>query len=284
MAIVWIAVSLATSSSWASTNIIITPILLPAQNSPTWQTLADKVIADALAGKITTNTMATPTNYALGNYSLSWSNLVYATNDLVWLTNNFVQWLLVDARDTSGADNIALDMLTVSHTSSDGGILNGTLGFTGLGYTARAPLIRSDGTMVTNAPASTKGKRVLVLAFLPLFNGGDTQAGRDQVMNWVNSHQPYSVSFSAQVIGEPTSLASATTSTAGNHIPAPTLVIDGSGISVDQASPGVIYQIEVRAGLRSTNSWTSWATITGTNRYPLASLPSGNGFIRLKVP
>ena len=74
-------VSTAVMVAAPSPVITVTSVLLPVKASPSWAAAADKVIAAAKAGTFGTNTtIASPTDYAVCNYSIGWQNLIYSAS------------------------------------------------------------------------------------------------------------------------------------------------------------------------------------------------------------
>lgn len=212
----------------ASAVITVTPIHIAAQPSTSWTSGADQVVADAIAGTLSTNTaVSDPGDYAVCNYRIYWWSLVYSTGTHMWegvlnppapFDQEFGRnvWALVDVRSVSGEDDLSLSMLTVTTSSSDGNVLGSAVSFADKSYTPRAVAVRKDGSMITSGSSTQKGARILVLVKSPLFNVGGTQSGLDQVKNWVNANEVYTLGYEAQVIGDGATKSKASVSTAGS--------------------------------------------------------------------
>jgi hypothetical protein len=270
-----------TSTATTTAFVIVKPVLLPYFTSPSFAAAAAKALADEMAGTLTTNTSVTaPTNYAVCSYHISWSNLVFSTSANMWagvldpappFQNEFGQlaWVLVDAQVPSGSNAVSLDSLSVTSASNDGNQLGSTTTFSGLSYTPLAFAVQADGTVITNGSASQQGKRVLVLVLSTMFNGGGTQNGLDQVMDWVDEpiHTPYDLSWTAQIIGDDTTQSSATVTT-GPGPSVPVLAIAQSSGSlllwVTNAVPSQTYQLYSSTVLNPA-SWQLMFAFTGTN-------------------
>lgn len=243
--------------------VSVTPLLMVNIDSPNWPAAANEAIADALAGTLTARTnISAPTDYAVCNYRISWSNLVESITTPMWggmlnpqspFNNELggpLIWQLLDARAVSGLNELSLDMLSLTAFSSDGNALGATIGFIGDSYTVRAIVVKADGTTNNSGDASQKGVRVLALTCTKLFNGGDTQAGLTAVDTWVNQKSPYSITYTAMVGGDRTTTSLATVSTATPTVlpAAPTLSVLNNGnifgaIALANGTPDEQYQV-----------------------------------------
>ncbi len=270
--------------------VSVTPLLMVNIDSPSWPAAADKAIADALAGTITTRTSITvPTDYAICDFKIAWSNLVESTTVPMWggmlnppspFNNELggpLVWQLLDARATSGQNELSLDMLSLTTVSSDGNALGDTISFNGDSYTARAIAINANGTTNSSGVASEKGVRVLALTCTKLFNGGDTQDRLTAVNTWVNQKSPYKITYTAMVGGDGTTASFATVSTITPPVlpAAPTLAIvnngNGSGIiSLSGATATEQYQILSSASVLGPWSLVGLVTANGAGKGSLA--------------
>jgi hypothetical protein len=160
-------------------------------------------------------------------------------------------------------------------SGNDGNHLGGTVTFTGQSYTPRAICIQSDGTVVTSGSDSQKGKRVLVLVQTKLFNTGDTQSGLNQVQTWVSFYDPYTLTYTAQVIGDNTTQSSASVSTEAMTLPSSldlSITNSGSGtamLSLYNAPTNFSYRIWSTTSL-VPSSWQFAGIINSSNAIPVA--------------
>lgn len=244
-------------------NAVITvmPLLMPPISSPDWTVVADKAISDAQSyGLSMRRTVSYPaTEYAWCGYKVSWSNLVTGA-----ATTSPVVWQFIDLKSQSGNDDMSLDMLQFSSSSSDG-VLGDSVAFTGASLTPRAITIRFDGTVIMSGPASQKGKRVLVLVSSKLFNGGDTLAGLNQVRDWLARYSDYQLWYTAQITGDASTKSSAGISTSGRVV-MPTAVLNQSGmLAVINAEPTRSYLIYASPNPAPGSWWQFLGVVYGTN-------------------
>jgi hypothetical protein len=180
---------------------------------------------------------------------------------------------LIDARATSGLNELSLDMLSLMTTSSDGNILGDSVGFTGDNYSPRAPLIMADGTTNTIAAASVQGVRVLVLTCTKLF-AASSQSGRTAVNTWVNQNSPYSLTYVCEQGGDSTTASSATVSTSPVTPKAPTLAIVSTGqgtgsLVLSGGSSSAHYQGQTAASLNGP--WSPIGLVVGNGSFSIAT-------------
>ena len=286
--------------------VAVTPLLMVNIDSPNWPAAANEAIADAQAGTLTTNTVVNvPTNYAVCDYRIVWQNLIESTTTPMWdgslnpsapFNNELggpLIWQLLDARAASGQNELSLDMLSLTSSSSDGNVLGGAIGFSGDSYSARAIAIKADGTLINEGDASQKGVRVLVLICMKLFNGGDTLSGIDSVSNWVTAPQrsPYSITYTAIVGGDSATASVATVSTVTPPVlPAvPTLSIVNNGnrsgtITLKGGTPSEQYQILCAVSMSGPWSLVGLATADGGGNGSFAITPAVSAqFYRAKA-
>ena len=275
--------------------IIVTPLLMDDIDSPNWAAQAAQVIADNDAGKLTTNTAwDSPTNYALCDHPIVWWDLVYSMDTPEWMgklnplapfdqeLGGPLVWELIDARASSGSNELSLDMISVTSSSpKDGDILGDTNGFVGDSYSSLAPLTVAEtatnsAATITSGDASQVGARVQVLVCMKLFNGGDTTEGLSQVQQWVATHSPYSVSYTATVGGDSSTASTTTVSTAPIVIgkqPVIGIVLDTNAVGnvdiwvANATNSSITYQVWGSMQVPSTgNSFSSViGTLNGTN-------------------
>lgn len=276
-------------------TIKITPVLLAAQPSSSWTNGADTLIADALANSINTNiVIANPGDYAVCNNRINWYNLAFSESTPMWdgvlnppapWNNEYghVVWALIDARANSGGDDLSLDSLQVVYASNDGNILSGTNSFETSDYTPRALAVKADGTRITSGTASQKGLRILLLVQSRLFNGGNTQSGLDEIKNWISDYSPYTLTYTAGIIGDEEATRSSSSVTVGGQTPvAPRLSLSRDGIlSVILGETDRIYTIQTKSVLN--DPWNYLGTISGTNSIGIFMATNVNQFFRAWV-
>lgn len=249
-------------SVFAQSTIVVTPVLMPAQQSASWGIVADKVIVNSLEGTLaisnTVNSAQNPQDYTLCSGRIDWFNLVYSTGVAMWdgvldpaypFNNELghVVWALVDARSMTGMDDISLSDLKVSFASNGGGALNVVTNYVNMDYSTRAIAIKANGTIVNSGPSDQKGNRILLLVQSKLFNGGGSQSGLDQdrnyIMGIVNQYGKYSLTFSAEINGDNLSSDSSTVIVLRPPAP-PVLDIERDGsLGILNTEPGHSYQI-----------------------------------------
>ncbi len=278
--------------------LLVIPVFLPLQNSPSWEAAANKVIADAIAGNpMPSGSVNNPTNYAKCNYRIDWFNLMYSTNINTWdgQTNppvpfdkeyGRVPWALNIKISISGNDDVSLDSFGVGAKSIDSGnLLGDSVNFIGLSYSLRAPGIKADGSTITSGPTSQKARMVMVLVRTRLFNGGDTQTGREQVRNWVNSFTPYTLTYTAQDIGDDSTKSTASISTGTQSFVQPRLAIMGHAghamLSAVNAETNATYVLLSRQSVAS-GAWTPRGIVTPGTSLDIP-LTSRMEFFTLKV-
>jgi YD repeat-containing protein len=282
-------------SGTGSATVKIVPVLLAAQPSPSWGTGVDALIADLLENMINTNAaVAGPGNYVICNQRISWYNLALSQSTPMWdgILNppvpwnseyGHVVWALIDATSNTHSDDLSLDSLQVVSSSSDGNILGGTNRFATNTYTPRALAVKKDGTKITAGPASQKGTRILILVHSRLFNVGDTQSGLDQIHTWVSTHSPYTLAYTAEIIGDEAATHSTVSLTVGGPIPStPQLHLTRDGtLSVIVGEIDRIYTIQAKDALE--DPWTFFGTIGGTNSITIPLKTNSNQFFRALV-
>ena len=270
----------------------VTPVLLPVKSSPNWAEAAQNVITDALNQNLSLRlSVDQPTQYQQAFYHLGWSNVVMSLNNPMWQgrlspTPQFtsehgqVMWALIDVRSSSRLDDISLDQLIVTITSTDG-LLNDTLGFAGgVTYTLQAPLILANGAQITSGSTSQKGNRFLILVCSKLFNTGDTQAGLNEVRDWVTGQSNYSLNYLATYAG---STSQATVSAEGLNkplTPKPLLTIDNQSVSIVNPTSGRSYVLE---GSSDMLTWTPRAILDTSWPKFFISTTSPEQFFRVKI-
>jgi hypothetical protein len=287
----------------ANENVVvsITPLLMPMLNTADGITAGNAIIAAALAGTLNYNTgpITGPTQFTVSGYKVDWTNIVYSTTVSMWggmLNPPFpsfggpLQTLLIEGWAPLG--DLSMDQLTISATSSDGNILAGTVGFVNTSYTSDAVCVRLDGTIITNGASSQQGKHILVLVQLPLFNGGGTQTGLDDVHNWWNLHQPYILGYTAGVIGNSASQTSATVtsqpdvtfSQATNLVIVAQVNTQGDTVlSIPTAPTNLFFQVQSSPIVGPGAIWQKVAGIYGTNGFIATPVANTNVFYRMQV-
>lgn len=268
-----------------SADILVTSVLMPTKISSSWAPAADSLVADVRAGTLSSRTFAAnPTQYVLCNNRLSWSNLVYSESTSLWgselnppppfnMEFGLVVWNVVDMRSKTGADDISLDMLSFGSFSNDGNYLGATYTFVGMTYTVRAIVIKSDGTVTSSGSTSQKGARVIVLVFLKLFNGGATQAGLNEVRDWVGGISDFSVSYTAQIIGNDATRSYSRISAVS--VPrTPIVKIGNASVAVANGESGTTYQIFSSQHL--PGAWQFEGVVNGTDPHNITQ----SGFSR----
>lgn len=184
-------------------QIVVTPVGTPHL----WHDAVLAAITDVRNGGLVRRVDATsPSDYTtFPDFRVTWVNLVYSQTNFMWKgelnpkgvfstqTGGPIVSFMIDASTTDRtdqSDTMSLDRLVLNAVSTDGDNLLGTKGkpvtFDGRTYSDTAIGIRSDGSLITTGPSSQLCRRVLVFAFSPLMNCGDTQEGLDLARNWVN--------------------------------------------------------------------------------------------------
>jgi hypothetical protein len=278
--------AMVTNAANLNPTIRLTSVLLPVKSSPSWIPATDALIADIKNGTLKTNTAATnPTQYVVCGYRVNWYNFGYSTTAHLWQTNlnpaapfaieyGQVLFNVMDIQSYSGLDDTSLDMSLLRAFSSDGNVLGSTMTFGGQSLSPRAMLFKADGTIVTNGPTSQKGVRIIVPVANSLFNGCGTQAGLNEVEQWINSFGNFSVTYTAQIIGNDATRSSVKVGIAENPAP-PMLHLRHSSIMIHGGEIDRSYLIYSAAQLPGTN-WVFEGLVSGTNSYIIPM----NGFAK----
>ncbi len=291
-----IALSLAEASTHAtgSYRITLTPVLMPARLSPSWPSAAQNAVNDAMNGYLIFGSRpeANPTNYVLCSGKINAGNLEYALATPLWdglqyppapYNNELGQvvWSVLDIMSSSSTDDLSLSMLQVRFNSSDpNNILGDTQSYMESTYTPEAIGVRADGSVVNGGPSTQMVHRVIFIVQSKLFNGGDSQSAIIQEQDWiaeqVSLSGDFSLEYSAQVMGDPTSLATATVYIVHSPLP-PKLILTGREgygvyISVDNGTPTAYYTIYSAPTI--DGSWSWYAILQGKNQL---GIPTGMG-------
>lgn len=291
-------------ASYPSAAISLAAIISASyQSQQSWSAAISNAVYDAKAGLLTTNaTISLPTQYAVCNYHIAWPSLVYSYTNPEWngILNPASPFdsqlggpdvgVIIVARATSGGDDISLDMLSITGFSNDGNQLGGALTFGGDSYTSLAIGVMVDGTLITSGSASQKCEYVILWSQSKLFNNGDTQSGLDQDNSWVSSFHPYNLTYTAQIIGDNSTISSTTVSTAPSPTVPPisslklSILSSGSGtmtMSIPNASTNFSYSIGFKSSLARSDSWQLFAVVQGTNSFSAPISTSGDGFYKV---
>ena len=224
-----------------SIDITVIPVKIAAISSgQVWATAADNLINDYLTGKLKTDTIFnSPTDYqVITDGIISWKNLLFSPTIPMWFaqlnppapfnigTGPVIEFLMA-ARPKSGKNGVSLRDLLASFDSTDPDktFADGVT-FRNQMLTKRAFVIKEDGTRVTEGSSDLPGAVVVVLVQLPLFNGGDSIWGINQVEDWAKSHQYLVIDCTVRAAGDPNS--EVRTKLSFNPLPsplAPTLII-----------------------------------------------------------
>ncbi|MFA6554023.1 MAG: hypothetical protein WCS89_00775 [Candidatus Paceibacterota bacterium] len=264
-------------------NVTVTPVLGPTMSSVSWSSFATKLVADARnrSVKLSPTVITDPTDYTVCYGKVSWSNLIYSTSSAMWggklnpaspFQNEKGQIVsqLVQAESVSGDNTISMSMLSVSCESSDGGnILGDQILFIPADYSSLAIGIRSDGTVITSGRSDQKVARIILITSMKLFNGGANQAGLDQVENWVAGKGNFTITYSAQIIGDAGSTAFAPVSILGYSNVRPLVSINRqSGVISVTGGENRYYSIMTTTDLNGS-SWQSAGSVYGNGNIPM---------------
>lgn len=275
-----------TTSSLGGTigTVSATPILGPAPSSVDYPAFAANVMNDAKNRNVRTQTNAitSPTDYTICHGKIDWWNTVYSsTSSYLWddkldplapfqNQKGHIISQLIQA-ESFGGDTISMSMLSVSSGSSDGNnVLGDQLLFVPADYSSLAIGIRSNGTMITSGPSTQKAARVIFLTTMKLFNGGGTQAGLNQVRDWVFNKGNFTIRYMVQIIDDPGSTTFASVSINGYSNARPTIGINRqTGVIFLTGSEDRYYLIMTTTDL-SGSSWQSIGSIYGNGSMPIA--------------
>ncbi len=213
----------------------VTPVLLPAQGSPSWAAAATALVRDCITNTSTTplqrgwsGSVTNPSQYTLPPHrGLEWWMLAESEAVPMWrgqlnppapfeAEKGQVLWHLIDMVSGDGSEGIALADVTLTQSSNDGNVLGDTISMMGTWYSSLAVGIRIDGKPAHESGSATnKAQRVVFLAKGKRFNGGGSQVGLDQIRVYVSGRPTYAVSMMARLGGR--------FSTATSHLSPPAL-------------------------------------------------------------
>lgn len=278
-------------------RLTMTPVGIPK----IWESATLAAVTDAASGGLQRRITATdPSQYIVfPENRFTWQNVVYSQSAPMWLgvlnpSAPFDQQrggplvaLLICAQTLDGSDTLSLDSLVVSGSSSDGyNVLRmDDMYFTGTSYTQYAPAVTKTGLAVTSGSSAQLVSRLMVMVFPPLFNGGDTQEGLDQVSNWVNAQgSDWSLIYRVRQIGS--SVQAETTVKIGNTPLLPRLQIlraTGGTITLSVVgSDGLSYQILSGTNVNSITAVTG-DTLTSTSNSRKVETNKPAEFFRIRV-
>lgn len=164
------------TSAPVDVQIDVVPFLGPELSNPESGVVIARLIEDYLAGKL-----------RLGRGYVICNGRVYWTDTVMGAGFDTIKQLII-ARSKGGGDDVSLDQIIVKATSS-GGVLSGTYSVpSGYGYGPNAVGIMENGAMITSGPGDQKVQTVMFVTQMPLFTGGETVAGQNDVRNWIQSN------------------------------------------------------------------------------------------------
>lgn len=185
---------------------------------------------------------------------VGWRNMIYAEGVP---TDWFVANQLVLAQSTNNTDNISLADVRISATSTSGALNEaGYRVADSEGYGPLAFGIRVDGTVIDSGPAGQKCQTVVVVFQTPLFNGGATPAGLEEVyvyfIKWASN---FAMTYRSWLDGDPASEGRAVVSLNGYSNQPTALVIskESGSVGLTGGNTNRLYQI-----LSATDATGPW--------------------------
>ncbi len=208
------------SSSTTGFQIRVIPVLLPVPGTEgLWE------IMSTLENDLLSEVFRKDGGYAVPtNGIVFWKSFVYAKGGVTdWPVVQ--QLILVSSKD--GKASVSLDRVRIESTSTGG--LNGQYQVPeGFGYSEVVFGIDPDGTRVTSGPANREVETLVMVAKMPLFNGGATTEGLKQVENYVTGAPNFKATYKVTVTGDATSFGMAEVSIKGYNGAKPTMIIAGN--------------------------------------------------------
>jgi len=243
----------ATVTSVPDVQIDVVPFLGPELSNPESGVVIERLIEDYLAG-----------NLRFGRGYVLCNGRVYWTDTIMGAGFDTIKQLIV-ARSKGGGNDISLDQIIVKATSLPGGVLSGTYSVpSGWGYGPNAVGIKSDRTKVTSGDGSQKVETVAFVTQMPLFTGGETEAGQNAVRDWVKSNGMF-ITYEVMIRGNEASKRYATVSTG------PWVKIDRTKQDtlevVVESGDGFLYNLYTSPTVNGP--WTKVEKGVGVLRWPL---------------
>lgn len=272
--------------------------------SGSWDIAGAKIRDDVLRGVLKTRfeEMAVPSDYAPCGGSNQWYNLCYVDrltfpqSQSEWNAvidppspmnneNGNPVWTVIEGESTNRDDSLSLADIQVIFSSPADNLLNATNTYETDTLTPLAFVIKSDGTVVTNKPATTKGEFLFMLVRSPLFNGAGIQSGLDLEKGYIGGFADYPLVTTVGLTADPSTWVSTTVSMHPTHVAQPVLkAISPGQYRITNADPNVTYIVQSKESL-AQGIWHLQGVLVRVNTTDTFSVPASSQtqFIRVAV-